>query len=50
MPQSSGSLPSPIALRSAMTRSTRGCILKPSGIWASCFESAFSVFSGTFDS
>ena len=47
MPQSSGSSPSPMARRSAMTFSTRGWSLKFAGTSVTLRASAFSVFSGT---
>ncbi len=47
MPQSSGSSPSPIARRSAMTFSTRECSLKPAGTVVRLWLSARSFFIGT---
>ena len=48
MPQSSGSLPSPIARRSAMIFSTRGCSLKPAGTSVTrCGERLSASASGT---
>ena len=47
MPQSRGSFPSPIALRSAMMRSTRECSLKCSGIVVRRAANSCSFGNGT---
>jgi hypothetical protein len=47
MPQSSGSFPSPIWRRSAMTFSTRGCSLNSAGSVVSFSASIFSSGSET---
>ncbi len=48
MPQSSGSLPCAICCAPAMTRSTAGCSLKPSGTVVTRSASRFSSSSGTW--